>query len=135
MPGIWEKIKAMPRDMGKAVGMRQAGEAMANWLVDQGITAEELEEKMLAGEPVLIRALSAIPENELSRARQAAASLAPHITEEDCPKILQALAGHPACREHAAMLYERYFYSHFVPAVRDAMSWLMQPPSTTGTPE
>lgn len=122
------RIKALPKE---AI-LKQAGEALAHWLRANDIAPQVLEERMLAGEPILVQALSSAPADDVAKVRQWVTPLVNQITPQDYPKVLQALADDPVCAPHAHLLYYQYYYSHFVPAMEQAKRWMVTP--ETGTP-
>lgn len=129
-PRLWDRLKALPKE---AI-LREAGEALAAWLTDTGLTAEALEQRLLANEPILLQALATVREDDAARVRQLAARWVSQLGPADYPKVLQALAAYPQFQPHAHLLYHRYFWSHFVPAMETAKSWLTTPAAGTSGP-
>lgn len=124
LEGLINRIKGLPKE---AI-LRQAGEALAFWLIDSGLTVEEFQLQLDAGVPVLREALAAIPADDASKVRQMAGTWVRQLTADDYPKVLQALADHPECQRHAQLLAaSHYFWTHFVPAMEDAKQWLTTP--------
>lgn len=129
MAKLWEGIATRVKAIPKEAILRQAGEALAYWIMEQGLSVEGLEAKLLAGEPVLLDALATVPADQAAQIRQMAAPFVAQLATPDYPKVLQALADHPECQAHAQLIYRRYYHSHFVPAMEEAKRWMI-----TGSP-
>lgn len=114
--------------MFKSVLLSNAAGAMASWLTENGIDAPTLERRLLAGEPILQTALNDVPRDKVGWVRGIARPMLNQLTSDDYALILAYLYEIPACRPHAELLHQRYFWSHFVPAMDEAKAWL------TGSP-
>lgn len=103
----------------------QAGEALSRWLLGERITAEDLARRLDAGEALLARALSDIPQAEVERFRGVIVPALRDLPEDSYILVLKQLETHVELRPHARLLYDRYYWTHFVPALESARRWFV----------
>lgn len=115
-------------DMGKQLLLRKVAKGMAEWFVANGTSAERLNQRLAAHEPVLEEALSSVTPEQIGTARMAAQPVLKSITHDDYRKLLAFLWEIPEVRAHAEVL-GRYFQSDVVPALDKVKQWL-----ATGSP-
>lgn len=123
MSGIRERLT-------KPILLRNAATAMAQWLVDQRMSASELERRLNAGEDVLAMALQGVNKSAVTAARAMAGSTLSHLVEPDFKQILALLWEIPDLRDHALLLGRPDIYQHYyLPAMERVKAWL-----ATGSP-
>lgn len=115
--------------MFKEALLKNAATAMAHWLQDKQVNVATLDQRLRANEPILDEALASIPKEQLGGIRLMARPFLKGLTEADYAKVLTYLWEFPAAREHALLLHQKYFHSHWIPAMQRVQQWLL-----TGTP-
>lgn len=123
--GLADRAKAAMAASGRALAMAKAGDALAAWIQNAGVTVEGLQRAMDRGDDVLAQALATAPREALVVARTVAGPVLASITPADYPLVLQRLGDYPDCLPHAHLLYQdHYYHAHFVPAMDRARAWI-----------
>ena len=108
----------------------RAAQGLAQWIVDNQITAADLERRLLAGEDILANALAGADKAAINAVRGAVGDVVQSMGAADYQAVLARLWEIPETRDHALLLgrpdiRQRYFD----PAMERVKRWL-----ATGSP-
>lgn len=106
----------------------EAGDALARWLKEQQLSAQDLEEAARDQVDLLSAAIQSIPNREVEPYRHRLSGVVESLGDEQWTLLLQQLASNPGMAEHAQVLY-RHYWDYTVPCLRRAKEWFLVGPS------
>jgi hypothetical protein len=105
----------------------EAGDALARWLQEQGLSAQDLEEAARDQVDLLSEALRSIPTREVEPYRHRLSGVVESLRDEQWTLLLQQVASNPGMSEHAQVLY-RHYWDYTAPCLRRAKQWFLGNP-------
>jgi hypothetical protein len=105
---LWDRIKGMGQNAAYNSAVTMTANALADWVEQNGVTAEALEGMIQAGRQPILEALSEAPEEALDMAARIVPMIRSRITPDTYMQVLDLLARR--CPDHVRLIKSRPDY-------------------------
>lgn len=112
--------------MKKPMVMKKAAQALAEWIVKEGVTVEALEARIKSGERLFAQAIADAEAQDIAKLKASIHDVVQSLTRDDFWEILRHDALHgPKTHAHAVRLAQPGVWPYFERMMHDAKQWLL----------